>query len=112
MLAPHTCIVNQSIQPIFFARHARRRSLKDHADKIGDDVKEEVESAIKEANEAKEGDDLQKMKDSRDKLNAATSKIGQAIYGQAKAGEEGEEKKDEETVDAEFTDKEKKEESK
>merc|ERR1719327_1831933 len=56
--------------------YSTEKSLKDHADKIGDDVKEEVESAIKEANEAKEGDDLQKMKDSRDKLNAATSKIG------------------------------------
>lgn len=94
--------------------YSTEKSLKDHADKIGDDVKEEVESAIKEANEAKEGDDLQKMKDSRDKLNAATSKIGQAIYGSgnAEAGAEGGEMKEgeEETVDAEFEDKKEKKE--
>ena len=47
------------------------------------------------------------MKEKRDALNAATSKIGQAIYGSgnAEGGAEGGEEKKEETVDAEFEEK-------
>ncbi|GMH73875.1 hypothetical protein TrRE_jg11500, partial [Triparma retinervis] len=87
--------------------YSTEKSLKDHADKIGEDVKSEVEEAIKAASSAKEGTDLQAMKDARDALNQATSKIGQAIYGQGgQEGKEGEEeKKEEETMDAEFEDK-------
>jgi molecular chaperone DnaK len=88
--------------------YSTEKSLKDHADKIGEDVKTEVEEAIKAAKEAQEGTDLQAMKDARDNLNKATSKIGQAIYGQGGGeggGEGGEEKKEEDTMDAEFEDK-------
>ncbi|GMI39781.1 hypothetical protein TrCOL_g3930 [Triparma columacea] len=88
--------------------YSTEKSLKDHADKIGEDVKTEVEDAIKAAKEAQEGTDLQAMKEARDNLNKATSKIGQAIYGQGGGeggGEGGEEKKEEDTMDAEFEDK-------
>ena len=84
--------------------YSTEKSLSEHADKITDDVKSEVEEAIKVANEAKEGDDVDAVKSARDALNAATSKIGQAIYGSGSKEEGGEEKK-EETVDAEFEEK-------
>ncbi|GMH63135.1 hypothetical protein TrLO_g13782 [Triparma laevis f. longispina] len=87
--------------------YSTEKSLAEHADKISDEVKTEVEAAIKEANEAKEGEDVDAMKEKRDALNAATSKIGQAIYGSgnAEGGAEGGEEKKEETVDAEFEEK-------
>ena len=94
--------------------YSTEKSLKEHADKIPEDVKAECETAIKEAAEAKESDDLELIKAKKEALSAATSKIGQAIYGQGGAGGEEEKKEGEETVDAEFTDKdeEKKEEKK
>jgi len=92
--------------------YSTEKSLKEHADKIPQDVKDEVEKAIKEAGEAKDGDNFELIKEKRDALNAATSKIGQAIYGQGQSAEGGEEKKEEETVDAEFTDKDDKKEAK
>jgi len=87
--------------------YSTEKSLAEHADKISDEVKTEVEAAIKEAKEAKEGEDVDAMKEKRDALNAATSKIGQAIYGSgnAEGGAEGGEEKKEETVDAEFEEK-------
>ncbi|GMH87564.1 hypothetical protein TrST_g5973 [Triparma strigata] len=84
--------------------YSTEKSLSEHSDKISEDVKSEVEAAIKVANEAKEGDDVDAMKSARDALNAATSKIGQAIYGSGSKEEGGEEKKDD-TVDAEFEEK-------
>jgi molecular chaperone DnaK len=90
--------------------YSTEKTLKEHADKIPEDVKAEVETAIKEANEAKEGDDVDLIKEKKEALTAATSKIGQAIYGQGQGAEggaegaAGEEKKDD-TVDAEFEDK-------
>jgi len=84
--------------------YSTEKSLSEHSDKISEDVKSEVEAAIKVANEAKEGDDVDAMKSARDALNAATSKIGQAIYGSGSSEEGGEEKKDD-TVDAEFEEK-------
>lgn len=68
-------------------------------------MKSEVETAVAAAKEAKDGDDVDLIKQKRDELNKATSKIGQAIYGSGASSEGGEEKKEDDTVDAEFEDK-------
>jgi len=87
--------------------YSTEKSLKEHGDKISDEEKAEVEKAIEEARGVKDGDDLDELKSKTEALNQASSKIGQAIYGQQKAeGEEGgDEKKDDSTVDADFKEK-------
>ena len=99
--------------------YSTEKSLKEHEEKLDADTKAEVEAAIKEANDAKEGDDFDLIQEKNKALQEASLKIGKAIYGQgdgagaAGAGAEGE-KADDNTVDAEFQEKEdeKKEESK
>ena len=84
------------------------KSLKEHADKLDDETKKEVEKAIEEARLVKDSDDLEELKAKTEALNQASMKVGQAIYGQQQggdAGAEGEEKKDNKTVDADFEEK-------
>mmetsp|Transcript_26646 Transcript_26646/g.53132 ORF Transcript_26646/g.53132 Transcript_26646/m.53132 type:complete len:668 (+) Transcript_26646:123-2126(+) len=85
--------------------YSTEKSLSEHSDKLSDEVKSEVEAAVAAAKEAKDGDDVDLIKQKRDELNKATSKIGQAIYGSGASSEGGEEKKEDDTVDAEFEDK-------
>lgn len=84
------------------------KSLKEHADKLDDETKKEVEKAIEEARLVKDSDDLEELKAKTEALNQASMKIGQAIYGQQQGGDAGaaeEEKKDDTTVDADFEEK-------
>ena len=102
--------------------YSTEKSLKEHEEKLDDETKKEVETAIKEANDAKEGDDFDLITEKSKALQEASLKIGKAIYGQGdaasqgEAGAEGAEEgaKDNNTVDAEFEEKseEKKEEAK
>merc|ERR1712137_1270516 len=90
--------------------YTTEKSLTDNAEKLDAETKAEVEKAIAEAKEVKDGEDLDAIVEKKDALSQASLKIGQAIYGQQQEGgsEEGEEKKDEDnTVDADFTEKEK-----
>jgi len=92
--------------------YSTQKSLDEHGEKVGEDVKAEVEKAITEAKEVSDSDDLDTIKAKLEALNQASLKIGQAVYGQqgGEAGaESGEEKKDDDTtVDAEFKEKEEK----
>jgi len=94
--------------------YSTQKSLDEHGEKVGEDVKAEVEKAITEAKEVSDSDDLDTIKAKLEALNQASLKIGQAVYGQqgGEAGaESGEEKKDDDTtVDAEFKEKDDKEE--
>ena len=84
--------------------YSTEKSLTDNGDKLDADTKTEIEKAIAEAKEVKDGDDLESITAKKDALNQAALKIGQAVYGQGTGG--GEEKKeDDSTVDAEFSDK-------
>merc|ERR1712150_50162 len=82
--------------------YSTEKSLTDNAEKLDADVKAEVEKAIAEAKEVKDGDDVDAIVEKKDALSQASLKIGQAIYGQQQ-GEES--KKDDNTVDADFTEK-------
>ena len=88
--------------------YSTEKSLTDNAEKLDDDVKKEVEKAIAEAKEVKDGEDLEAITTKKDALTQASLKIGQAIYGQQQQQEGGseEEKKDDNTVDADFKEKE------
>ena len=85
--------------------YSTEKSLTDNADKLDADTKSEVEKAIQEAKDVKDGDDLDALTAAKEKLSTASLKIGQAVYGSGNAG--GEEKKDDDdnTVDADYTEK-------
>ncbi|SFW55548.1 molecular chaperone DnaK [Amycolatopsis australiensis] len=59
--------------------------LKDNDDKLPDDLKGKVKSAIDEANEALKGTDSTKIRESIEKLNAASQELGTALYANANA---------------------------
>lgn len=86
--------------------YSTEKSLTDNADKIDEETKAEVEKAIAEAKEVKDGEDTDAIIEKKEALSQASLKIGQAIYG-AQGGDEagGEEKKDDDTVDADFKEK-------
>jgi len=89
--------------------HATRSSLKEMGDKVGDDERKNIESAIEGVEEAMKGDDKNAIESAVDKLSQA----GQALYQQAQAqaqaeqaagaGEQGAaDESGDDVVDAEF----------
>merc|ERR1712238_485509 len=88
-----------------------QKSLDEHAEKIDDEVRAEVEKALGEAKDLEGGEDLETLKAKSEALSKASLKIGQSVYGQKSGEGDGEEKKeDDNTVDADFTEKDGKEE--
>ncbi|MWV28011.1 molecular chaperone DnaK [Aurantiacibacter rhizosphaerae] len=95
--------------------HATEKQLEENGDKVDASLKGEVETAVSEAKEALEGDDLDAMKAKSDALTQAAMKMGQAIYetdqasgadaaADAAASEDtASPAEEEEVVDAEFT---------
>ncbi|WP_439384848.1 molecular chaperone DnaK [Amycolatopsis lexingtonensis] len=59
--------------------------LKDNDDKLPDDLKGKVKSAIDEANEALKGTDSTKIREAIEKLNTASQELGTALYANANA---------------------------
>ncbi|KAL3940830.1 MAG: hypothetical protein SGBAC_004700 [Bacillariaceae sp.] len=91
--------------------YSTEKSLTDNADKLDDETKAEVEKAIAEAKEVKDGDDGDAIIAKKEALSAASMKIGQAMYGSGDNAQ-GEEPKDDNTVDADFKEKSQDEEEK
>jgi molecular chaperone DnaK len=58
------------------------RTLRDNADKIGDDLKADVEARVKDVREALEADDEGRIQGSLEALTVAMQRIGEAVYGQ------------------------------
>merc|ERR1712176_1248810 len=94
--------------------YSTEKSLKEHEEKLDEEVKKEVNKAIEEARLVKDSDDVDDLKSKTEALSQASMKMGQAIYGQQQqqqqqegdaAEAEGEEKKDDKTVDADFEEK-------
>ncbi|PIR73296.1 MAG: molecular chaperone DnaK [Candidatus Moranbacteria bacterium CG10_big_fil_rev_8_21_14_0_10_35_21] len=69
--------------------YTTEKALKDSGAKLSADKKKPVEDAIKELNEVKNGDDLEKIKAATEKLSAEAQKIGQELY---KAAEDAQKK--------------------
>jgi molecular chaperone DnaK len=74
-------VKNQAEQLIYTAE----KSLKEHGEKVGVDVKSEVEEKIKTLREAKDKDDLTAITTAVDALGTALSKIGEAMQKAAPA---------------------------
>ncbi len=67
--------------------YTAEKTLKDNEDKIDDELKSRVESAVKDVRQALEGDDPAVIASATETLSQAMQEIGQAVYGAAGAGE-------------------------
>ena len=89
--------------------YTTEKAVKEHGDKLDEETKKGIESALEDLKKAMEGDDLEAIKSKTEALATASQKLGEILYqqaqGEAAAGGEGEaeggEQKDD-VVDAEF----------
>lgn len=79
--------------------YTSEKSLKDVGDKIGSEVKKEVEEKINDLRKVKDGDNIKEIKQKISELSGAIQKIGAQMYQAAKEKKEG--KKEEKTPEAE-----------
>ncbi len=85
--------------------YTAEKALKDAGDKIGDDIKKEIEDKIGDVRKAREGEDLALIKSSSEALSTSMQKIGEVL---AKAQQEAPQQgpgEDTGATDAEFTEK-------
>ena len=89
--------------------------LKENEEKVSDDVKSKVNSALDEAKEALKGEDIERINSAVEKLASESQAIGQAMYSEsgaaADSGAEGgatgsaeSQAGDEDVMDAEIVD--------
>ncbi|WP_285495371.1 Hsp70 family protein, partial [Actinomadura sp. NBRC 104425] len=87
--------------------YSTEKFLKENTDKVPEDVKKEVEEAIAEVKKNLEGDDVDAIRASSEKLAQVSQKMGAAIYAQNQ-GASGEQRQapqdDGDVVDAEIVD--------
>ncbi len=94
--------------------YTAEKSLKEHGDKVGDEIKKDVEEKIKALREATTKDDKDTISKATEELSTSMQKIGEVIAkeaeekqkAEANQNKEGTDKKDGEDVkDAEFEEK-------
>merc|ERR1712238_358966 len=89
--------------------YSTEKSLLDNGDKLEEDIKKDIEKAIAEAKEVKDGEDLEIISTKKEALSQASMKIGEAIYKaqQTEVKEDGAAAGDAnaDAQDAEFTEK-------
>ena len=89
--------------------YTTEKAVKEHGEKLDEDTKKAIESALEDLKKAMEGDDPEAIKSKTEALATASQKLGEILYQQAQseaaaggAGEaEGGDQKDD-VVDAEF----------
>jgi molecular chaperone DnaK len=84
--------------------HSTEKALADHGDKVGDDVKGAIETALAELKAAKEeGTNPEDIRAKTNTLVQASMKLGEAMYAQGQASDEDvTATADDGVVDAEF----------
>ncbi len=60
--------------------HQTEKQVAEHGDKVGDDVKKEIEDAMAALKTAAEGEDASEITDKQQALMTAAMKLGEAIY--------------------------------
>ncbi len=89
--------------------HQTNSQVSEFGDKLNPADKEAIETAVKELEEVKDGEDLEAIQQKTQALQQAVMKLGEAMYAQQQAGGAAPEgdgeasKEDEGVVDAEFT---------
>jgi molecular chaperone DnaK len=81
--------------------YATEKAMSEMGDKVGDDVKSEVEEALESAKKALEGDDAELMREETTKLQEASYKVAQVAYQDAEAAAESADEATAEASDAE-----------
>ena len=88
--------------------YTTEKALKEHGDKVDEETKKSIETALEELKTAMEGEDPEAIKSKTEALATASQKLGEVMYQQAQSeaeagteGAEGEEQQDD-VVDAEF----------
>jgi len=94
--------------------HTVKKSLAEYGKELSDSEKQVIEKAMREAEEAIRGNDIEAIKAKNEALGTAAQKLGEKMYAKQQeqtggsahtAGAAGEAKKDDsDVVDAEFTD--------
>ena len=91
--------------------HGTEKFLSENGDKIGDDVKNEVQADLDALNEALKGEDAEAVEAAVAKLSESSSKMGEAMYAAAAAEAQAEgapagdaDGDDDDVVDAEIVD--------
>ncbi|MEE2878032.1 MAG: molecular chaperone DnaK [Pseudomonadota bacterium] len=91
--------------------HQTEKQLSEHGDKVGTEVKAEIEKAAEELKKAAEGEDLADIQAKHQALMTAAMKLGEAIYASqqadtaeadAKADAAADDSNDDDVVDADF----------
>jgi molecular chaperone DnaK len=65
--------------------YTTEKFLSENSEKVPDDVRSEVESAISDLKKALEGSDTEAIREASEKASTASQKMGTAIYAQAQA---------------------------
>src|SRR5699024_9934739 len=60
--------------------HQTEQGMKDHEDKLPEESKQQVQTAIDEVNEAVKGEDAEAIKSAVEKLATESQSLGQALY--------------------------------
>ncbi len=88
--------------------YTTEKALKEHGDKVDEETKKGIETALEELKTAMEGEDSEAIKSKTEALATASQKLGEVMYKQAQseaeagdAGAESDEQQDD-VVDAEF----------
>jgi len=95
-----------------------KKSLDEHGDKVSEETRTQIENAVKEVEQATQGEDKEALDKAVENLNNAAMELGKAAYeasaqeggeaGEAPEGGDGEaesddkKKKDDDVIDAEF----------
>ncbi len=90
--------------------YATEKSLKEVGDKVDDETKKNVETALEAMKKALEGDDVEAIKSASEELTQASHKLAEIMYAQASQDQPGPEgpagggddKGDDDVVDADF----------
>jgi len=87
--------------------YTTEKAVKEHGDKVDDEIKKSIETALEELQTAMEGDDPEAIKSKTEALATASHKLAEVMYqqaqGEAEAGEEaGSDEQQDDVVDAEF----------
>ncbi len=71
--------------------HAAEKNLAEYGDKVSEEDKTAIETAVADLKEALEGDDVEVIQEKTNTLNEASMKLGEAMYkaAQAEGGAEG-----------------------
>ncbi|BFV57964.1 molecular chaperone DnaK [Kitasatospora sp. CMC57] len=93
--------------------YSTEKFIADNTEKLPEDVRTEVETAIGELKEALKGEDIAAIREATEKVSTTAQKLGAALYAQndaagaAPAGDAAGAAKDDDVVDAEIVDDEK-----